>query len=206
MRNSVISSHGCATRAATLLAGAVCAMLALTAPAAWAKKPPLCENQSFSQFFLAENNPHFYTPVPGGEFNSPEEGWTFSGGASVVESQRPGESNGGVLSLPAGGAAISPQMCVTLAYPSAAAWLYRPAGAKAPKVSVSYAGTTSELEPLEVGVLRGRRETWTLDMFGLDRFAVEAEGVEREVRLVFEGGGKGTVYLYGVYIDPRLGR
>jgi hypothetical protein len=208
-----MNTRQCRIRAAALFAGAAGAVLALTAPAALAAKsnsatptaPAICAGQVLSQPFLAEEDSGLYTLVPGGEFNSASEGWTLSGGASIVVASRPNEARGGVLSLPAGSKAVSPPMCVTLAYPMARAWVDAAALSKPVRVSVSYAGTPSELAPQPVGALKAKHGAWTLGRFGVAPALGGSELAPRQVQFVFEGGAKGTNEVYDVYVDPRMG-
>ncbi len=203
-------------------AGAVIALLSLAVPAALAKKsstvtpaesqaatstaqsPAICEGQLFSQPFLSYGDSNFYTLVPGGEFNSASEGWTLSGGASVISTTRPDGSTGGALNLPSGSKAVSPPMCVTLAYPSARAWVNAANGTKGIIVSVSYAGTASAISPREVETIKAKHGTWTIGEFGVEPGLAGDEEAPREVRFIFEGGKKGETQLFDVYVDPRM--
>ena len=160
----------------------------------------VCAGQLFSQAFLAQGDTHFYTPLPGGEFNSAGEGWTLSGGASVVKAIRPDGSVGGVLNLPEHASALSPPLCVTLAYPMARAWV---AGGDV-SVAVSYAGTASELAPESVNGLKTKHGEWTLGKFGIAPALGGAEDAPREVRFLFSRAHKGPAQVYGVYVDPRM--
>jgi hypothetical protein len=182
------------------------ALLSLAPAAALAKSgptPTTCEGQVFSQPFLAYGDSHFYTLVPGGEFNNTSEGWTLSGGASLAGSTRPEGVKGDVLDLPKGAKAVSPPMCVTLSYPSARAWVNGPSGSNGVVVSVSYAGTVSAITPQEVGVIKARYGAWTLGRFSVEPSVAGQEQTPREVRFVFEGK-KGETQLFDVYVDPRM--
>jgi hypothetical protein len=213
MRPAAMNTRQCRIRAVALVAGTAGAILASTAPAALAAKsnsatptsPAICAGQVLSQPFLAEEDGALYTLVPGGAFNSASEGWTLSGGASIVVASRPNEMRGGVLSLPAGSKAVSPPMCVTLAYPMARAWVDAAGASKPVRVSVSYAGTPSELAPQPVGSLKAKHGAWTLGRFGVAPALGGSELAPRQVQFVFEGGGKGTNEVYDVYVDPRMG-
>jgi hypothetical protein len=213
MRPAAMYTRQCRIRAVALVVGTAGAMLAYTAPEALAAKtnsatptsPRICAGQVLSQPFLAEEDSGLFTLVPGGEFNSASEGWTLSGGASVVVASRPNETRGGVLSLPAGSKAVSPPMCVTLAYPMARAWVNAVGASKPVKVSVSYAGTPSELAPQPVGSLKAKHGAWTLGKFGVAPVLGGSELAPRQVQFVFEGGAKGTNEIYDVYVDPRMG-
>lgn len=211
MRPSAISRFRGRGGRASLVVGAAGLLLALSAPAAPAAvaakgKAAVCEGQVLTQPFLAYGDTHDYTLVPGGEFNSANEGWTLSGGAKVVSALRPSGQSGGVLSLPSGSRAVSPPMCVTLRYPMSRTWVDSAAGGKPVKVSVSYAGTPSELAPQEVGTLKARYGAWTLGRFGVEPALGGTEESAREVQFVFEGAAKGTNEIWGVWVDPRMGR
>jgi hypothetical protein len=193
------------TRRLRWTTGACVALLSLAPSSALAKTgstPTVCEGQLFSQPFLAYGDSHFYTLAPGGEFNSASEGWTLSGGASLIGATRPEGVKGDDLNLPKGGKAVSPPMCVTLSYPSARAWV-NGSGTNGVAVSVSYAGTVSAISPQEVGVIKARYGAWTLGKFSVEPALAGQEQAAREVRFVFEGK-KGETQLFDVYVDPRM--
>src|SRR5277367_1272544 len=84
-------------RRLTWVAGSCVALLSLAPAAAIAKSsttPTTCEGQVFSQPFLAYGDSHLYTLAPGGEFNNASEGWTLSGGASLIATTRPEGAKG----------------------------------------------------------------------------------------------------------------
>lgn len=95
-------------------------------------------------------------------------------------------------------------MCVTLAYPSARAWVSAANGTKGIIVSVSYAGTASAISPQEVETIKAKHGTWTLGKFGVEPSLAGNEEAPREVRFIFEGGKKGEAQLFDVYVDPRM--
>jgi hypothetical protein len=193
-------------RRLTWVAGSCVALLSLAPAAAIAKSsttPTTCEGQVFSQPFLAYGDSHLYTLAPGGEFNNASEGWTLSGGASLIATTRPEGAKGNALNLPKGAKAVSPPMCVTLSYPSARAWVNGPSGENGIVVSVSYASTVSAISPQEVGVIKARYGTWKLGRFSVEPSLAGLEQAPREVRFVFEGK-KGESQLFDVYVDPRM--
>jgi len=200
------------TRKLVWTASVCTALLAVAAPSALAKKssavtsntPLTCAGQVFGQPFVSYGDSNYYTLAPGGEFNSASEGWTLSGGASIVSATRPDGSTGGALELPSGAKAVSPPMCVTLAYPTAKTWVSAANGTKAITVSVSYAGTASEISPQEVETIKAKHGSWTLRRFSVEPSLAGQEDAPREVRFVFEGGSKGTSELFDVYVDPRM--
>ena len=201
------SSRTTASRFTRLLgcATGVC-FLALGLPAAPALASATCEGQTFSQPFTAWNDYNYYTLVPGGNFNSSSEGWQLSHGAQIVQTTRPNATTGGVLNLPSGAKAISPYFCVTLAYPDARVFVRNVNGAVGVSVGVAYAGTPTEKSPKNVGQVHGQQNTWTLsDPFNLQPQTAGSNEGPRQVKLVFEAGGKTNDFqLYGLYADPRM--
>lgn len=111
-------------RIAIVLATAVVA--AIAAPGANAgvlvKSAESCDSQQFSQPFSRWSDNATYTPVPGGAFEAGQKAWTLSGGAKIVSGNEPykvrSASDSRSLSIPAGGVATSPAMCVGLQEPT----------------------------------------------------------------------------------------
>jgi hypothetical protein len=109
-----------------LVATAACAVAAITAPAASAgllvSSAESCAAQQFSTPFAAWGDSAAYTPVPGGAFEPGQKAWTLYGGAKVVSGSEPfkvrSSSDSRSLSIPAGGVATSPSMCVGLSEPT----------------------------------------------------------------------------------------
>ncbi len=191
--------------AGTTLAALGCSSAPAGAVTAAAAAPATCAGQTFSQPFLEYEDSRFYTLSPGGEFNGPSEGWTYTGGAGVISGTRPSGSTGGMLNLPAGSIALSAPVCVTRAYPIARVWVRAATGTKKVKVYVSYAGTRSETEPKAVGTLVRPSGIWTLSEFRLDPHLAGSEVAAHNVTFVFEAGAKtGETQLYDLYIDPRM--
>jgi hypothetical protein len=202
-RRSLACAAGLSTVALGLPASPALAARSWVPPAEPA--PATCEGQLFSQPFAAFEDLRYYTLVPGGEFNSASEGWTLSGGAQIVTATRPEGSTGGVLYLPTGAVAISPPLCVTLAYPIARTWVNAASGTKRATVSVSYANTRTATEPLEVGKLRSRHGTWTLGEFNVEPQAGGEEEAPRNVRFIIEASKTNSnTELYDLYVDPRM--
>jgi hypothetical protein len=200
----------------TLLAGSAQAFghhhrdghLTNPAPEELNKELAVCPNQTFSQPFLAFEDDNYYTQVSGSEFNAGSEGWLLWGGAQVVEAARPDGSSGGVLELPGGAVAVSPPVCVTLAYPSARAWAETVQGGGGLSVGVYYAGARNGPARAEHVGLLGSEEAgeWNLsEPFEIKpQIAGDEEGV-REVRFVFHNAVRQSDFrLWGLYVDPRM--
>jgi len=186
------------------------ALLILSAPSALADRatetPATCEGQTFSQPFEALRDSNYYTLVPGGQFESPSEGWELHGGAQIVQTTRPDGTSGGVLNLPGGSEAISPPVCVTLLYPTARVAVRDVSGAQGVAVAVAYAGTKTETAPKSVGQVTGDQASWT-ESNPFNVLPQTAGHVEetREVRFVFAALGKTSDFqLSGLYVDPRM--
>jgi hypothetical protein len=83
---------------------------------------PSCDDQALAKPFLPWLDVADYTALPGGDFEGAGGDFSLTGGATVAganESYYVGAaSDAGSLSLPAGGSATSPTMCVGLEHPT----------------------------------------------------------------------------------------
>ncbi len=83
---------------------------------------PNCDAQPLSTPFSPWYDNASYTPLGGGDFESSAAGWSLSGGAAVAAGNEPwkvgGASDASSLSVPAGGSATSPAICVGLEHPT----------------------------------------------------------------------------------------
>lgn len=79
-----------------------------------------CPTPAVTQPFAPWGDSAQYELAPGGDFETP--GWTLSGGAALVAGSEPyaatGQLGASSLSLPAGASAVSPQTCISAAYPT----------------------------------------------------------------------------------------
>ena len=162
-----------------------------------------CEGQEFSQPFTALGDLNYYTLAPGGQFESAGEGWQLSGGARIVETGRPDETQGGVLELPSGSEAVSPPMCVTLLYPTARVYVRRAEGGGSVRVWVSYPNLK---KPRGVASLKTKLGQWALSAPFEVRPQLGGLSEEtREVRFILSAKGDESEYqVYGLYVDPRM--
>jgi hypothetical protein len=98
---------------------AAIASLAVAAPASAASSG--CSAPPVSQAFLPWGDQNDYFLAQGGDFES-TSGWTFSGGARLVSGSEPfvatGKPGKTSLSMPTGGVALSPVLCLTPDNPS----------------------------------------------------------------------------------------
>jgi hypothetical protein len=95
--------------------------IALSPATAGAKTFGLNCPGSTQQPFKPWLDPASYILAPGGDFEA-ASAWTLTGGAKIVSGNEPykvhSASDGNSLSIPAGGSATSPPICVGLTYPT----------------------------------------------------------------------------------------
>jgi hypothetical protein len=81
-----------------------------------------CDDGPITQPFQRFNDAHNYKLLPGGSFEAGTTAWQLSGGAKIVSGNETykvgGSTHSRSLSLPSGGAAISPFTCVGLGEPT----------------------------------------------------------------------------------------
>jgi hypothetical protein len=110
---------------------AVAAIIATIASAAFAssanaglltESATSCDDGLITQPFRQFGDSHNYKLLPGGSFEAGTAAWQLSGGAKIVSGNETykvgGASHSSSLSLPSGGAAISPFTCVGLGEPT----------------------------------------------------------------------------------------
>jgi hypothetical protein len=197
--NRLISAVGICSAALTVAAAPALADSRAT------ETPARCEGQTFDQHFSGYGDSNYYTLAPGGEFNSPSEGWELSKGAQIVQAARP-DGTGGVLNMPSGSVAVSPPECVTLQYPTARVSVRDVIGSEGVSVAVAYANTKTAEAPKNVGQVHGQQSSWTLSTPFNVQPQTAGHGEEtREVRFVFTANGKTSDFqLSGLYVDPRM--
>jgi hypothetical protein len=138
--------------------------LAAAAPAANAgvlvSSATSCDEQTFEQPFLRFGDVANYVLAPTGTFESGADGWTLSGGASVVSGNESyyvhsaGESHS--LSLPAGSSATSSSMCVGIEHPDLRIVARNTGSSLATlKVDVLYEDAAGNVQSLTIGTLTG---------------------------------------------------
>jgi hypothetical protein len=168
-----------------------------------------CQAPVLSQPFADLKDNRHYVLAPGGDFSDPSGGgWQLFDGARIVNDVKPDGSTGGSLDMPSGSMAVSPVMCVDMTYPTARLWARTLGGDGDVRISVSYAGTKTELDPKEVGHVKGDRQRWKLsgDVQIKPELAGKAEGW-RKVAFVLSAGGKsGNFQVDDFYVDPRMSR
>jgi hypothetical protein len=107
----------------TAVIGAAALFLSAASASASLLAPPAasCDAQPLSTPFAKWMDLAKYTPLSGGSFETSAGGWTLTGGAHVAAGNEryqvsgPGSSS---LSVPAGGSATSPPICVGIEHPT----------------------------------------------------------------------------------------
>ena len=115
-----------------------------------------CSDPVLTQAFLPANDRNYYTQAP--DFSA----WTLTNGAQVEPATLGDGSTGQVLDLPAGSMAVSPNICVTSAYPTARMMIRSLLGGDDMSFRVSYANTNTWTNPHETGHVHGNLANWTL--------------------------------------------
>jgi hypothetical protein len=95
--------------------------IALLATAAFAGSAQACSYTGAEPVFSQWGDRHNYVLAPDGGFENGGSSWSLSGGARVVDGNESFQLNGAAdarsLAVPAGGAAVSPPICMSLDTP-----------------------------------------------------------------------------------------
>lgn len=167
------------------------AVSALLVTACFAASAQACSYEKAETVFSSYGDPRAYVLVPDGDFAAGGAGWTLEGGAAVAS---------GALSLPAGGSAVSPPICISRETPFLRSMARDSgvAGAKL-KVEVLYEG----LEAAQNRVVAGDKdEAWDpthplAQSYGLATLG-DSDSSAR-VRITAVGG---DWEVDDVYVDP----
>lgn len=125
-------------------------------------------NEQMSQPFAQFGDNGSYTLIPGGSFETGAQGWSLSGGASVVSGNEPFAATGThSLSLPAGSSAMSPFMCVGTLSPTLRLFGFSSSARTALGVQIYAKNALGLLTVLGVGVVYPGQTTWAPTSSGL---------------------------------------
>jgi hypothetical protein len=179
-------------------------LLVSTTPSCDAGAAP---TQVFSQWL----DPFGYAPLPGGDFESAAAGWTLNGGAKVVAGNESyavgGSSDASSLSIPAGGSATSPAVCVDLAHPTIRFFAKRNSGGllglSQMSVEVLFQNNLGILNSLPIGVVTPS-SSWqpTLPMTILANLLPLSLDAGTPVQFRFTPLLGGDWSMDDVYVDP----
>jgi hypothetical protein len=189
-------------------------LLALGVGAPAAEAGPLvasaanCSTAPLERPFLRWLDPLSYMLVPGGSFEAGAPGWNLSR-ASVVTGNEPfyvhraGESRS--LSLPAGGSATTPTLCVGLDKPILRFFARSSGGGlvKLMNVEVLFETSTGAVLSLPIGVLTPGPWAPTLPMPVLANLLPLLPGSQTPVQFRFTPVGTANWQIDDVYVDPR---
>lgn len=180
--------------------------LAATATAPAPVEPlATCGDQAMSQPFLDRKDSNYYAIAPGGAFDALEgDGWTFAGGARIVETAQPDGTVGGVLDLPSKSQASSPPICITSAYPTARLWVRNIVGSEGVFFNIQYLRDGVWTNPKDNGQFHGAGGgRWSLSN-PMNVMPDKASGWQ-QVRFTFlAGGSKSRFQVNDFWIDPRM--
>lgn len=169
---------------------------------------PLIENP-----FLFDGDPLDYVLAPNGSFEDAYGGWLLEGGATQVPGNDPfpirPDGDESILSLPPGGSATSPLMCVDLAYPTFRFALRQLAPQDGRLKVESMYPDSSRPKWRKVTAIRSSDEGWSLS----DHLELNPEqgGVlpgarQVSLRFTFRGaheGEPGAFEIDDLYVDPK---
>lgn len=188
------------------------ALVALIAPAAAQAGPlvasaPDCEGQDLTQPFLPWVDPAHYQFVPDGGFEDGASGWAVGGGPTVVAGNESyyvhdgGDSNS--LSVPAGGSATSPTVCVGIEHPTLRFFAKKASGLLASMtVEVLFEDAAGNVLSAPIGTVAGTA-SWqpTLPMAVVANLLPLLPGEHTPVQFRFTTL-TGGVQIDDTYVDP----
>jgi hypothetical protein len=163
-----------------------------------------CSDPQLSQPFLSFRDRSWYTLAPGESVdNFGGNGWTLSGGAQVITTQRADGQTGSVLDLPSGSKAVSPAMCVSSDYPTARALVRNVVGGEGVQFYVSYAGTNTAAKPKNTGQVHGQQNRWTLSG-AVNVQPGKTPGWQLVQFTLIPGGINSEFQIDNLWVDPRM--
>jgi hypothetical protein len=191
------------TSALTLATAAVGLVASAPAQAATVETS-MCTTPTLSQAFLPWSDHNYYEPVPGATASSFDgTGWTLSGGAKIVTTTLRDGTTSAVLDLPSGSKAVSPEVCVTSAYPTARGWVRDVKGSEGVFFYVSYAGTSTWTTPKNTGQIHGSGTSWGL-VTPVNLQPYNVTGWQPMKITLIPGGKTSEFQISDLELDPRM--
>jgi hypothetical protein len=122
---------------------------------------PSCDGQSLSTPFAPWLDFAQYTPLSGGDFETAAAGWSLTGGAAVANGNESFDVGAAgdqkSLSVPAGGSATSPTICVGVEHPTMRFFAKRNSGGllglSTMRVDVLFQSTLGIVNSLPIGAV-----------------------------------------------------
>lgn len=155
-----------------------------------------CAGRVLSRPFTPWMDAASYFPAPGGTFESGAPGWSLAGGASVQPGGNTFLSSGSSLSIPAGGSATTPPICVDLGSPTLRA--FTNAAQATIVVSVIAAGIEIPIGSIPP---RGSWQPTPIMLFLTNTLGIVSATGTTTASFRFTAVG-GNARLDDVYIDP----
>jgi hypothetical protein len=172
---------------------------------------PSCDGQSLSQPFAPWLDFANYTPLPAGNFETAAAGWALSGGAAVADGnesfQVGGASDASSLTIPSGGSATSPTICVGIEHPTVRFFAKRNSGGalglSTLRVDVLFESNLGLVSSLPIGVVTGT-SSWqpTLPMTVLASLLPLLPGDHTPVQFRFTPVLSGNWSVDDIQVDP----
>jgi hypothetical protein len=170
-----------------------------------------CDDQSLSQPFAPWLDLASYTPLSGGDFESGAAGWALAGGSAVAGGNESNYVAGGAdtksLTVPSGGSATSPTMCVGIEHPTVRFFAKRNSGGllglSTMRVDVLFENNLGLVESLTIGVVTAS-SSWqpTLPMTVLASLLPLLPGEHTPVAFRFTSLLGGNWSIDDVQVDP----
>jgi hypothetical protein len=175
-------------------------------------KPAGCDNPAGSKVFAQFHDNRNYFLAPDGGFENGADGWALDG-ASVVDGNESfdlgGADDSKSLSLPAGSAATSPEICLDRGHPKFRFVAKRVSGPRKARlrVYVQYLNGKGRKVSRRAGKLRAGT-SWKPTKklaFAIGR-AIRRHAGSGQVKLQFKPLGAADWQIDDVYVDPRARR
>jgi len=170
-----------------------------------------CDDQPLSKPFTPWLDYANYTPLAGGDFESGAAGWSLMGGSNVADGNEShyvaGADDASSLTIPAGGSAISPAICVGVEHPTMRFFAKRNSGGllglSVLRVDVLFENNLGILNSLPVGVVTGS-SGWqpTLPMTVIANLLPLLPGQHTAVAFRFTPMLGGNWSVDDIYVDP----
>ena len=172
---------------------------------------PSCDAQPLSTPFVPWLDTALYTPLSGGDFEAAAAGWSLSGGAAVATGNEPyqvaGPGDTKSLTIPAGGSATSPAICVGLNHPSIRFFAKRRSGGMLSlstlRVDVLFETANGTTASLPIGLV-GNGGGWqpTLPMAVVANLLPLLPGEQTPVAFRFTAQGNADWSVDDAWVDP----
>ncbi|MEY2515049.1 MAG: hypothetical protein QOJ89_2407 [bacterium] len=173
-----------------------------------------CDDQAMSKPFTQWLDYADYTPLSGGNFESGAAGWALAGGSAVAggnESYYVAGNGASSLTVPSGGSATSPTMCVGIEHPTIRFFSKRnsggPLGLSTMRVEVLFENNLGLVDSLPIGVVTAS-SSWqpTLPMAVLANLLPLLPGEHTPVAFRFTSLLGGTWSIDDIQVDPYARR